>query len=86
MNAKIEMARTDFGANRSFTGLQSRLNQTPPDGVPYQAGGLMRVKFLHDSGAMCGHGLDANPESFCNLLGTLAICNQLQDLLFTAGR
>ena len=46
----------------------------------------MSVKFLHDGGAMCGHGLKAYSESFCNLLGTLAVCNQLQYLLFTAGQ
>jgi hypothetical protein len=66
--------------------LRSSLNQTLPDGVPYQAGGLMSVKFLHDSGPMRGYGLEAYSESFRNLLGTLAVCDQIQDLLFTAGQ
>jgi hypothetical protein len=66
--------------------LRSRLNQTLPDGMPYQAGGLMSVKFLHDSGPMRGYGLEAYSESFRNLLGTLAVCDQIQDLLFTAGQ
>ena len=86
MHAKREMTRADLDAYRSFAGLSSRLNQTLPDGVPYQAGGLMSVKFLHNSGAMCGHGLEAYSELCCNLLGTLAGCNQLQYLLFTAGQ
>jgi len=65
---------------------RSRLNQTLPDGVPYQAGGLVSVKFLHNCGPMRGRGLEAYSESFCNLLGTLAISNQLQDLLFARGQ
>jgi hypothetical protein len=62
------------------------LNQALPDGAPYQAGGLVNVKLLHDGGAMCGHGLEANSESLCSLLGTLAVRNQLQYLSFTAGQ
>jgi len=46
----------------------------------------MSIKFLHNGGAMCGRGLEAYSESFRNLLGTLAVCNQLHDLLFTAGQ
>ena len=46
----------------------------------------MSVKFLHNSGAMCGHGFEAYSQSFRNLLGTLSVCDQLQDLLFTAGQ
>ena len=46
----------------------------------------MNVKFLHDGGAMCGHGLETYSESFCSLLGTLSVRNQLQYLLFTAGQ
>lgn len=46
----------------------------------------MSVKFLHDSGPMRGYGLEAYSESFRNLLGTLAVCDQIQDLLFTAGQ
>jgi hypothetical protein len=46
----------------------------------------MSVKFLHHGGAMRGHGLKAYSQSFCNLLGTLAVCNQLQGLLFTVSR
>jgi len=46
----------------------------------------MSVKFLHRGRAMRGHGLKAYSQSFCNLLGTLAVCNQLQDLLFTVSR
>jgi len=46
----------------------------------------MNVKLLHDSGARCGHGLEAYSESLCSLLGTLAVRNQLQYLLFTAGK
>ena len=67
-------------------GILSSLNQALPDGVPYQAGGLMNLKFLHDGGAMSGHGLEAYSESLCSLLGTLAVRNQLQYLLFTAGQ
>src|SRR5580698_10603574 len=88
-----EMARADLGADRSVTPLSSRvttlpsrLNQTLPDGVPHQAGRLMSAKFRHNSGAMCGHGLEAYSESCCSLLGTLAVRNQLQDLLLTAGQ
>jgi hypothetical protein len=87
MHAKRDMARADVGAHRSFAvPSSSRLNQTLPDGVPYQAGCLMSIKFLHNGGAMCGRGLEAYSESFRNLLGTLAVCNQLHDLLFTAGQ
>jgi len=46
----------------------------------------MNVKFLHDGGAMCGHGLEAYSEGLGSLLGTLAVRNQLQYLLFTAGQ
>ena len=46
----------------------------------------MNVKLLHDGGAMCGHGLETYSERFCSLLGTLAVRNQLQYLLFTAGQ
>jgi hypothetical protein len=66
MDAKGEMVRTDVGAYRSCVERSSRLDQTLPDGVPYQAGGLMSVKFLHNGGAMCGHGLEAYSQSFCN--------------------
>ena len=86
------MARADLGAHRLFTHCRqsllhpSRLNQTLPDGVPHQAGRLMSVKLGHNSGAMCGHGLEAYSESCCSLLGTLTVRNQLQDLLFAAGQ
>jgi len=46
----------------------------------------MSVKFFHDSGPMRGYGLEAYSESFRNLLGTLAACDQIHDLLFMAGQ
>jgi uncharacterized membrane protein (UPF0182 family) len=60
--------------------LRSRLNQTLPDGVPYQAGGLMRVKFLHDSGPMRGEVAPMKPYY---ILMKLPGSDQLDYLLMT---
>jgi uncharacterized membrane protein (UPF0182 family) len=60
--------------------LRSRLNQTLPDSVPYQAGGLMRVKFLHDSGPMRGEVAPMKPYY---ILMKLPGSDQLEYLLMT---
>ncbi len=71
------MARADPDAHRSFT---IKVNQTLPDGVPYQAGGLMRVKFLHDSGPMRGEVAPMKPYY---ILMKLPGSDQLEYLLMT---
>jgi hypothetical protein len=45
----------------------------------------MSAKFLHNSGAMRGHGLEALIGKLRNGLESIAVCDQMQDLLFAAG-
>src|SRR5207247_9735459 len=65
----------------SGAGPGSGLDQTLADGVAHQARGLVDVELGHDAPAVGFGGLDADAERVRDLLGGLALGDELQHLV-----
>src|SRR4029079_3515837 len=70
------------GGLLSHSGLRarSRLYELVADCIAYQCSGGGEIELVHNSGPMCLHRFEAQPENACNLLVGVPLRDYLDDL------